>query len=115
MNKSDILNFILSSPKPVTKREVSDAFASSLPANYVGGNISVGALPALSISRTDDALTLVWPGWATNFVAQEAFSRDAATMSFTNILASPVLTNGQNVLLLPVHNSTRFFRLQRGQ
>ncbi len=26
MNKSDILNFIQTSPKPVTKREISDAF-----------------------------------------------------------------------------------------
>ena len=97
------------------KREVSDALATSLPANYVGGSITVGALPALAISRTDEVLTLAWPGWATNFVVQEASTLDTASKNFTNVLASPVLNNGQNVLQLPVPDTTRFFRLHYGQ
>ena len=96
------------------KREVSDAFAIRLPADYFSGKITVGALPALAISRTNEVLTLSWPGWASNFVAQEAHILDSSSLNWTNVPVSPVQTNGQNVLQLPAPSTTRFFRLQLG-
>jgi steroid delta-isomerase-like uncharacterized protein len=94
------------------RREVSDAFALSLPADYVSGKITVGALPTLAIAHAGGMLTLAWPAWATNFVAQEAVSLEATSLNWTNVPASPVLSNGQNVLQVPAPASTRFFRLQ---
>jgi len=96
------------------KREVSDAFAISLPADYISGKITVGALPALAISRTDEILTLSWSSWASNFVAQEAHVLTSSSLNWTNVTVLPVQTNGQNVLQLPAPSSTRFFRLQLG-
>jgi hypothetical protein len=96
------------------KREVSDAFAISLPADYISGKITVGALPALAISRTNEVLTLSWPSWASNFVAQEAYSLESSSLIWTNVPVPPVQTNGQNVLQLPAPSTTRFFRLQLG-
>jgi hypothetical protein len=96
------------------KREVSDAFAINLPADYIGGKITVGALPALAISRTDEVITLSWPSWASNFVAQEAHILDSSSLNWTNVPAVPVSANGQQVLQLPAPSTTRFFRLQLG-
>jgi hypothetical protein len=105
---------VLLTDQPV-KREVSDAFAIGLPADYVGGKITVGALPTLTISHAGRELTLAWPGWATNFVAQEAVSLEASSLNWTNVPASPMLSNGQNVLQMPAPDNTRFFRLQLAQ
>ena len=92
-------------------REVADAAANTLAANYVNGAIVIRPpTPALKIARSGDNFILSWPLWATNFVLQVS---DGTTPSatWTNAPATATATNNESVVTLPLSGETKFYRL----
>lgn len=92
-------------------REISDSLGLSLPVSFGAGDIVVYALPSLSITAAGENVLLGWPLWASNFTLQEAANDLAAPPGWTDLAVSPVVTNGENVVALPITNSARFYRL----
>ena len=90
--------------------EVSDKTAQVLAAAYVDGTVLVNPPPALKIARAGQNIVLSWPLWASNFVPQSA---DAVLppVTWTNVAGSVVVSNGENVVTLPMTGSTKFYRL----
>ena len=93
----------------------SSADGSRLAAAVAGGGIYVWGTapptppPVLNIQVTDGYVTLSWTG-ASNFVLEENSNLEA-----TNWIpnpTTPMLTNGQYQVVLPVSSSTGFFRLK---
>ncbi len=95
--------------QPVT-REVSDQYADTLGANFLGAALTINPSPSLKIAISGQNLTLAWPLWATNFTVQEA-SGDLSAWS--NLSVSVDVTNGNNTVVLPITNTASFYRLHR--
>jgi len=93
-------------------REVSDAGANSLAADYMSGAILINPLPSLRISQSDQTIALAWPSWATNFVVQEA-DPSSASMNWTSLSVTPTITSNEYIVTLPMTGATKFYRLQK--
>jgi len=68
--------------------------------------------PPLTVATSGNNLQLAWPAGATGFVLESTTNprTNAAWISVTN---APAVQNGQQMLLLPLSNSSRFFRLRQ--
>jgi hypothetical protein len=94
-------------------RQVSDPTATPLATSYASGTVSINPLPALSISSAGQNISLAWPVWATNFSLQEANGGLPPVAFWSNQLRTPVITNNQNVLTLPLGPGPAFYRLAK--
>jgi hypothetical protein len=91
----------------VIEREISDAAANTLTADYFNGTITVHPLPSLRINQVGQNISLSWPSWATNFVLQQA----EVPSSWTTLSVTPVIVNDENILTAPIRSGTKFYRL----
>jgi hypothetical protein len=67
--------------------------------------------PSLSISRSGSNVTVAWPVYPDGFVLQA--TTNLLNPGWSAVGATPVLTNNQNAVTLPITNAHRFFRLRR--
>jgi hypothetical protein len=93
-------------------REVTDALANPLPVSFLSTTVQVYPPPRLSISQAGQSVVLSWPGWATNYVLQEAEGSLTPAGGWTNLVVKPVLSNGEATVTLPATNSPSFYRLR---
>jgi hypothetical protein len=93
-------------------REVADTNALPVVASYVSGDILVNPKPSLAIAHSKQNVSLLWPLWATNYNLQQALGKDLTSSTWTNVPVSPVLTNGNFGVSLPLNQSIQFYRLQ---
>jgi hypothetical protein len=93
------------------RRQVSNPNASPLATTYVNGAITVNPRPSLILQRTGQSLTLAWPLWATNYVLEKAESLTPPA-AWTILGDTPIRTNNQNLVTLPLSGTGGFFRLQ---
>ncbi len=95
-------------------RCVSDALAEELPAEYLGGTVTINPLhpaPTLAIGQSGTNIVLSWPLWAWDFSLQTLAINDSWTDDWTNAPAQ-WQTNGSVIsLTLPIAPEARFFRL----
>jgi uncharacterized repeat protein (TIGR03803 family) len=68
--------------------------------------------PHLSITGSQQSVTLTWPGDATGFTLQSAADL-SSPLSWNNTRSNPVLTNGQYTVTISISNSQTFFRLRQ--
>jgi hypothetical protein len=94
-------------------RDVSDASAGALTANYVSSTVTVNPPPALSITKQGQDVTLSWPFWATNFSLQAVEGGIPLSGQWTNIGVTPGSSNGENVITLPLSGAAKFYRLSQ--
>jgi hypothetical protein len=92
-------------------REISDANALALPASYANGTITVNARPSLRIARSGQNVTLAWPLWATNFGLELASGRLSPAAAWTNLPATPILSNNEAFVTLPLAGTNQYYRL----
>jgi hypothetical protein len=93
-------------------REVSDSLASTLAADYISGSVVINPLPTLRVVRSDQAIVLAWPSWATDFVLQQADGPPSAFMEWTSVQAAVKSSNGESVVTLPLDALSKFYRLK---
>ncbi len=82
----------------------------------IGGTVDMGAYefipsPAMRIALGSPNMTLAWPLWASNFVAQEAGGLPASSGGWSNVTATVSQSANENVVIVPATNAARFFRL----
>ena len=82
----------------------------------IGGTVDMGAYefvpsPSMRIGRASPNITLAWPLWASNFVAQETGSLPTNSDAWSNVAATVSQTATENVVTVPSTNSAKFFRL----
>jgi hypothetical protein len=94
------------------RREVSDAVAELLVAEFVGGTVHIEAEPALEVAATSESITLSWPAWATNYTLQSASGPISSGM-WTNVPVAIGTEGGKATVKLPVSGSAGFYRLHR--
>jgi hypothetical protein len=94
------------------RREVSDTNALPVVATYSNGLISVNPKPALAIAHSGQNINMSWPTWATNYTLQQGLSNVLPSNTWSNLTASPVLTNNAFSVTIPVSGSVQFYRLQ---
>jgi hypothetical protein len=82
-----------------------------LTADYLGTAITINPVPLLTISQTDQGITLTWPSWATNFVLQQCDGAPNTPANWTTSSASVTTTTDQSSVTVPVETTTRFYRL----
>jgi len=92
-------------------RDVSDPLANDLSATYLNGTVTVNPVPRLSVVRSGQNVALSWPLWATNFNLQEAAGALRPANSWTNLPATVFVSNGQNIVTLPISRTNTFYRL----
>ena len=92
-------------------REICDANALALPASYANGTITINLRPSLRIARSGQNVTLAWPLWATNFGLQVASGRLPPSAAWTNLPATPILSNNEASVTLPQAGTNRYYRL----
>jgi hypothetical protein len=103
------------SPAPVSfadlpvPREVSDATALPLTANYVNGAITIYPRPTIQIARSGATVSLSWPLAASNFTVKAASTLNGG--GWVNAPGTPVIVNGRYTLVLPAAEQTMFYRL----
>ena len=90
--------------------EVSDADANALASAYVNGSITINPAPSLRIALSGSNVMLAWPESAAGFNLQE--SADGLG-GWNNVGINPKVSNGENVVTLPVSDGARFYRLNR--
>ena len=92
-------------------REVSDALANPLPADYVNSLLSITPLPQLQIVTAGTNINLAWP------VAAEGFhlhSVESLTNAVWDPFLGPVVTSGPNATVtLPATNIQKYYRLKK--
>ncbi|HVV70888.1 MAG TPA: hypothetical protein VHI52_05200, partial [Verrucomicrobiae bacterium] len=93
-------------------RQVVDASANALAADFVNGSVVVNPTPSLNIARDGQNVTLSWPLWATNFTLQEADAPLTSTVVFTNAAVVPSVNGGQVTVTVPASGAARLYRLQ---
>jgi hypothetical protein len=94
--------------------QVSDAAANPLPVTFVTNALVVRPSATLRIRREADArVRLSWPLSATNLVLQQIVGALPPAGGWTNVPASPTITNDERTVILPIEAETRFFRLAR--
>jgi hypothetical protein len=94
-------------------REVADTNAIGQQTQYVDGSIMAAPLPTISIARSGTDVKLSWPGIASNFVLETSSAQFPLGGSWTNAPGTPQYTNGENLILIPVDATPRFFRLRK--
>ena len=104
-------SFALAFGDAPVNREVADALGNALPVGFTAGAWTVTAPPTLRITRMEDSVLLGWPQWASNFVLQETTNDSLPSLGWTNLILTPGITNGENVVVLPATNTGRFYRL----
>ena len=67
--------------------------------------------PALSFSASGTGYNLSWPQWAGNLDLYTSTNL-ASPSAWTLITNSPVISNNQFILTLPMTNTGQFYRLQ---
>jgi hypothetical protein len=93
--------------------EVSDTNANPVAATFIKGTISVNPKPSLGIVQSAQNISLSWPTWATNYALQETLGEPVSAFgNWTNLQVSPVITNGNFGITLPLNGSMQFYRLQ---
>src|SRR5204863_2298751 len=93
--------------------EIADASATVLSSRYINATITIIALPTLRIAQIGTNITLAWPQSPSGFDLQETADSLSSTSTWSNLLASPAQTNGENQLTLPLNTNPRFYRLHR--
>ncbi len=94
-------------------REIADAGAIALPASFTNTTqVVINPIPLLSIGLSGESVVLSWQMTATNFILQEADGGGAPPMNWTNLMAQPMLTNGESSVTLPLSNATKLYRLR---
>ena len=100
---------VLFQDEPVP-RDISGSNAQGLPAEYLGGTFYVTPPPSLRIGDTGNgSISLAWPAWATNFTLQATPVLQGT--GWTNLVASPGITNNEYRVVLPTAGSGLFYRL----
>lgn len=94
------------------RREISDTNALPVVATYSNGIIEINPRPSLSITHSNQSVTLAWPLWATNYNLQQALGTTWLISSWTNRPIIPVATTNAQTFTLPLGGSAQFFRLQ---
>jgi hypothetical protein len=92
-------------------REVSDANASTLAADYIPGTAAVGPLPSLSITTTSKGFTLSWPAAVGGFVLQESSNPKQGSSGWTTVNATPEVVNSQYAVSVASGSGAKFYRL----
>ena len=95
----------------LARSEVCDARANIISATWSAGTVSVVSPPALSVERRGEAVALRWPLWGTNFVVQA--SSQPTTTNWSDVNATRVMDNTQLAVVLPLTNSSIFYRLRK--
>jgi hypothetical protein len=93
-------------------REVTDALANPLPVSFLSATVQAYPPPSLAISHASQSVVLSWPGWATNYVLQEAYGSLPPGSGWSNLVVSPVLINNQATVTLPLSNGPSYYRLR---
>ena len=102
-------NYLLGLNDQIVLRQVVDPQAASLKTDYLNGSITINPAPTLSITASQQTLTLSWPAWASNFVLQQA---ESPSLVWTKLTAPVVVTSNSASVQLPLTATTRFYRLQ---
>jgi hypothetical protein len=91
-------------------RQVADANANVVSANYQSGSLQLAGMswPQLGISQTGGGITLSWPSAATALAAQWTTNLGA---NWTKTGGTPVTNGGTVYLTLPAPTHTTFYRL----
>jgi len=92
-------------------REISDPSANVLTADYLGTAITVNPVPSLTISQTDQGITLTWPSWATNYALQQSDGSVNSPAGWTNSSVTVTTTGNQSSATVPIESTSRFYRL----
>jgi hypothetical protein len=104
-------NLPLSFADQPVPREIADVLANALPVSYVNGAITGTTPPVLGIALSGQHITLSWPLWASNFFLQQASGALRSPIVWTNLSATPGISNSANVVTLPRSNGAGFYRL----
>jgi hypothetical protein len=94
------------------QREVDDASASVLPANFIDGTMAVNPPPTLTITQSAQNVALLWPIWASNFVLQATADLNPP-VTWTNVSGTITINNNQNSLAVPANANPHFYRLKQ--
>jgi hypothetical protein len=103
-------NYPVSLAQSPVPRQVSDANAVALNTSYINGTITVNPFPSLKISQAGQNIRLSWPLWATNFalqMAQDPFPQ----VAWTNVSGTIGISNAEHVIMLPINDGMKFYRL----
>ncbi len=68
--------------------------------------------PILSIVQAADQVAVSWPGDLTNYVLQYRPTLDPSLL-WSNVMATPILSNNQHVVTEPHTNASKYYRLSR--
>jgi hypothetical protein len=98
------------SDQPVV-RQVVDATATALITSYVNATVTINPPPVLGIARTQEAISLSWASWATNFVLQQA-DGPLPSLTWTNVTAAVTVSNNTATVTLPLTGTAKYYRLQ---
>lgn len=66
----------------------------------------------LAQSFDGSQLNLTWPAPSTGFSLQEGDQVDPSSANWSNSVLTPIVTNAQNLVTVPLTNSSKFFRLR---
>jgi hypothetical protein len=91
-------------------REMSDANAAALVADYASGILNINPRPALTISQAGQAISLSWPAWATNYVLQSS-DTVAVSGAWNNANIGTTVNNGTVTTTVPASGQARYYRL----
>ncbi len=94
------------------RRQVCDTYASVLDTTYIGSIARVNPRPELSITARQKQAWISWPAWATNFNLEALEGPITSSAEWTNVSASPVLTNDSCLMSVPVGEGVKFYRLR---
>jgi hypothetical protein len=94
-------------------REVVNSDAASLPCTYSPGSIAFlnNASPRLAVRKSAASLIIAWPSVATNFELYASAKIQGSP--WTRVPIEPIELEGQKVVVLPVENSEKWFRLMK--
>jgi hypothetical protein len=90
-------------------------------ARIVGPRVDMGAYefpsiqPALRIVPAEINVLLAWPLWASDFELQQTTVLPPSPTDWHSSGVSPIITNGQNEVLVPVGMAPKLFRLFKPQ
>jgi len=94
-------------------REIVDANASLLTANYVNGLVQVSTPPLLSIAQSQNASILSWPIWAVDYLLEGTIEAGLSSNDWQHVESTVVITNGARSVTVPLDPATMFYRLRR--
>jgi len=102
-----IANLCFGGPHYQTLYMTGQPVVTSLPVLVAG----TPAIKTLQVHSDDGQITLSWNAPSTGFVLQESDALESPE-SWANSPATPVMTNGSNIISVDPTNSARFFRLK---